>query len=1021
MAYQPKSYRKFVATAATATLVAGAIAPLASAASFTDVAPKYKDAVDFVVSKGVKGLTDTQFGVSENIKRVDAAVMLVKVLGLDTEKAPASGFTDVPARAAKEVNALKAAGITSGKTATQFGANDLITRGELAVWIQKGFELKGTSEVTFTDVPQQYKAAVSALVDNKVTSGINETQFGTNNNAKRGDFAIFLMKANDAVASVTVEEIKVVDSTTLTLKLKGEVKEVKATDFKFDNGLEVKEAKVVEAPKAAEDTFTYVQLKTSEQKAATKYTLTELFGTKVDADKAPSFVTPAVVAPAVESVSAINATQVVVKYTVEVDKTEAETVANYKINSNSPTTAKLGADKKTVTLTFANASEVQVTNGVLSVEPIATAADKTKKTAKFAQVFSYKDEVAPTISSVEAKTNSTVAKSLTVKTSEPIQSGLAKVNDQYVTVNFNGTDTAEITGLALETGKNHTLELINLTDKAGNKTVSTSATFTVSVDSVAPTATVTAKSDKAILVTFSKPMDVTSVTTALVNGTVKDEALASVATGTPTVVADTNDTQFIIPISEASLYANKDSRTFHVVLANTITDKLGNKVSATTQAVTLTKDTVKPVATGYNVIKNNNGEVTSIEVNFSEGLAAGAPAVPSIVNENGVAVTNFLGGLTAQPVKAGDKKVVYTATTPAKLAGTFAFSFAKDLVTDQAETANKSDAFNYTINFGTGETTFELVSASAANNVIQVNFGKAVKGGAVANSATDLNNYSLAGKPLPAGTTIVLDGTQKVATITLPTEESVDKTDTTAIFTAANVQAISGETLKAYKGTVSVTDNVKPVLKSAKVLDNKTIELTYSEAMSLTAALAEVGDEFIVKEGTTALTLADNELKADYVSGFDNKIKITINKSTGGSSAVPGTAVASGTNASVVSFTNQAAATATETVAYKVVDVAGTLKVQKVSDSSDAATLDATGNGSFTLNGVTVTIAGAVATNEFTVATTAAVPSNPGTATTLDLTKAITVETKATTTAKADVKDKAGIAQKVEVKVDVAK
>ena len=37
MGYQQKSYKKFVATAATATLVASAIVPVASAAGFKDV------------------------------------------------------------------------------------------------------------------------------------------------------------------------------------------------------------------------------------------------------------------------------------------------------------------------------------------------------------------------------------------------------------------------------------------------------------------------------------------------------------------------------------------------------------------------------------------------------------------------------------------------------------------------------------------------------------------------------------------------------------------------------------------------------------------------------------------------------------------------------------------------------------------------------------------------------------------------------------------------------------------------
>jgi hypothetical protein len=233
MAYQPKSYRKFVATAATATLVASAVAP-AAAAGFTDVPARYKDAVDFVVSKGVNGLTETTFGTGEAIKRVDAAVMIAKVLELDTENAPAAGFTDVPARAQGAVNALKEAGITSGKTATSFDANSPITRGELAIWIQRGFDLKGSADLDFTDVSDRYAAAVEALVANEITQGTSATKFGVTQEAKRGDYAIFLFKAANpdpgvvevsGVSAITTKSLKVtfsksIDTTKATFEVK---------------------------------------------------------------------------------------------------------------------------------------------------------------------------------------------------------------------------------------------------------------------------------------------------------------------------------------------------------------------------------------------------------------------------------------------------------------------------------------------------------------------------------------------------------------------------------------------------------------------------------------------------------------------------------------------------------------------------------------------------------------------------------------------------------------------------------
>ena len=164
----------------------------------------------------------------------------------------------------------------------------------------------------------------------------------------------------------------------------------------------------------------------------------------------------------------------------------------------------------------------------------------------------------------------------------------------------------------------------------------------MSVDSSEPAVTLAAKGEKAILVTFNKSMNVATVTEGLKDGSVKDESFANVTTGQVKAVANSNDTQFLIPVTD-TIYADKASRTFNVVLSDAIKDKLGNKIAATTQKVTLTKDTVKPEATGYKVIKDNDGKVTAIEVTFSEGLASGTPTSPSIVNENGVAVTSFFG------------------------------------------------------------------------------------------------------------------------------------------------------------------------------------------------------------------------------------------------------------------------------------------------------------------------------------------------------------------------------------------
>lgn len=224
MAYQPKSYRKFAATTATAAMVASAVAPVASlAAGFTDVAPQYKDAVDFLVSTGAtNGKTETQFGVYEQITRLDAAVILAKVLKLDVDNAKDAGFTDVPKDRAKYVNALVEAGILNGKSEGKFGAYDNLTRVEMAKIIANAYKLEKQNDnaLPFTDVNATWAPFVKALYDNGVTSGKTETSFGAYENITRGDFARFVYRAANLNVDVDPEVVSVSAINTNQIEIK---------------------------------------------------------------------------------------------------------------------------------------------------------------------------------------------------------------------------------------------------------------------------------------------------------------------------------------------------------------------------------------------------------------------------------------------------------------------------------------------------------------------------------------------------------------------------------------------------------------------------------------------------------------------------------------------------------------------------------------------------------------------------------------------------------------------------------
>ncbi|MGP3561993.1 S-layer homology domain-containing protein [Geobacillus sp. BK01] len=232
MAYQPKSYRKFAATTATAAMVASAVAPVASlAAGFTDVAPQYKEAVDFLVSTGAtNGKTETQFGVYEEITRLDAAVILAKLLKLDVDNAKDAGFTDVPKDRAKYVNALVEAGVLNGKGDGKFGAYDKLTRVQMAKIVANAYKLEkqNDSALPFTDVNATWAPFVKALYDNGVTSGKTPTSFGAYQNITRGDFARFVFKAANVNVAPAVVSVSAINAKTLEVKFNKAVDDTKA-------------------------------------------------------------------------------------------------------------------------------------------------------------------------------------------------------------------------------------------------------------------------------------------------------------------------------------------------------------------------------------------------------------------------------------------------------------------------------------------------------------------------------------------------------------------------------------------------------------------------------------------------------------------------------------------------------------------------------------------------------------------------------------------------------------------------
>lgn len=176
--------------------VAAVAAPVSAAPihTFTDVGPSYDEAVSFLYEYEIlNGKSATQFGTYQQLTRGDAAVILANAIGVDTETAPDAGFTDLNDRVRGAVNGLAEYEIVSGVTKTQFKPNDILTRGAMAKLLVAAFELQEFEEETpFTDVAGVFTPYINALYGTGITSGKTATSYGTYTNITRGDFANLL-------------------------------------------------------------------------------------------------------------------------------------------------------------------------------------------------------------------------------------------------------------------------------------------------------------------------------------------------------------------------------------------------------------------------------------------------------------------------------------------------------------------------------------------------------------------------------------------------------------------------------------------------------------------------------------------------------------------------------------------------------------------------------------------------------------------------------------------------------------
>jgi lactocepin len=174
------------------------------AKAFSDVKDTFwaKDAIQTLNVQGVINGYDTgAFGINDEITRLQAAQMIVRDLGLETEDRPAVSFSDVNKGdyGYDVIAAIADEGIMTGDTQGKFNPKAKLTRAEMAKIVVEAYGLKGSSKAGFSDVKDSHwaKDYINTLIVNEITQGYPDHTFKAGKNTTRSEFAMFLVRTKD--------------------------------------------------------------------------------------------------------------------------------------------------------------------------------------------------------------------------------------------------------------------------------------------------------------------------------------------------------------------------------------------------------------------------------------------------------------------------------------------------------------------------------------------------------------------------------------------------------------------------------------------------------------------------------------------------------------------------------------------------------------------------------------------------------------------------------------------------------
>ncbi|WP_159067805.1 Ig-like domain-containing protein [Paenibacillus ihuae] len=862
---EKKVMKKILSVALSTAMAFSMFASVAFGETATTPQAKF----DALAAKGVlNGYPDGQAHLEKDLTRAEFAKIVTKLFGLSEVTGKLSykdkGYTATN-WAVPYIEAVTAANLMQGKDTVKgiFDYNGKVTVEEVAAVLFRALKLE-TPATTDNSASAWAKGYAQAVINaGLVAQGTNFKANATRSLVVEAAYAVDNMTTKVAVAGAealtpTTVLVTFADKTTTTLTLT---------------------TALVEGVETTIPTF--------------KYKGFDYAGVKVT-----------LAAPKVVSVTTPNSKQLVVKFNRALDSstviasdntlvdgvvavtylTDAQAVNINKAN------AVLSSDKTELTLTpelneyFKGQYTVTVTKSVKTDTGVAL--------TPYTQLITVADTAAPTIVSVTSTAKATTNK-VVVKFSEPVVSSPSGVITAYV----DGVSAPATTGSSLDevvltttttlvTGKTYDVSFLNVKDFAGNYITPnpTKTTVTVVADVELPTITSFAVSgENTIKVVFSKAVDINSL-----NGVFTLLNASGVNQGSLIPSAGSDSKTFTLTTATTPAWSNG---VFNgtVTIAAGIRDLLGNATTATsTQAVTFTKDTVAP--TVASVTYGSTGLV----VKFSEAITVTNGSKLTLINDStGVAKEVTLIGTsgattaTTATYAYSDSNATVTFTVTGFAAGNYTLRLPSGLVKDKSAQLNGNAASVQTVAITATSTTDSsqpvfvsnptATTASGSDQVITYTIQDA--NGLNLSTVTNINNYTLDAKALPAGSYVTTDysGTASanlVVKVYIPT--SGISASKGYDFLITGIQDSVGNTItpKLAQG-IALVDGIAPKLATASVSvdDSTKLIVNFSESVS-----APTGADFVV-------TVNGVEIKKSGVvtvaSGSGSKYFLQINAAKG--------------------------------------------------------------------------------------------------------------------------------------------